>query len=872
MVTSPQAPAKEGRLASFTYVDLLDWSQALALWQRDALRRVLNVGKLDENEIIRLLNLAKASHGVGDITAEPIPASEGDVQPQPTGAVAVRLVGVRDIAQVNALGGGPVLFSTDGLTIIYGGNGTGKSGIARILKKACLSRNPGGSIRPNVFRPEPDQPAHATIDFLEGNRPQSLNWVDGGPSSSALRLVNIFDSASATVQVSERNLISYTPALLQVLRSLAEAIDKVAAAIRHEKTALGECPIAIQEMRLAPSTAAGRFLGSLGPESKTELERLCKIAEKERERSRALDLALTDNASRAIQKLELQERKVSETQVLAASAADLLSNNASEEFAKLVEKRRIAERAAETAWKVFTDSSAFRGVGTEVWRVFWESARRYSESHAYVGEPFPVVRRGARCVLCQQVLDSDSSARLHSFEEFVKSDVQMQADDANTQVEGKKSAIVWLRLPRSVRAQLIETGLIGTPEGNALRRFLICAKLRRRYLIRVSNHQRVGGRPELQEATSLLLIQNRIKDQIAELRGASQSETRAAMEREREELRAREKLEGHKQTVQQEIERLRSLQRLDTVLADCKTQPITLKAREAANTIITHRLRSAFATNLAQIGFSETPVEVMLGPGDHGQHPFERKLIPKPDVPPEDVLSEGEQRCVALAGFLAELETTENSSAIVLDDPVSSLDHRYRKRVAERLVRDAKSRQVIIFTHDIVFLFLVRKYSRELSVALTEVSVEKGYKGDHGRASEGPPWIAMTVKQRLGKLRNDLVEAKRVLRDVDRKSYELRALEIYRRLRQSWERAVEEVLLYETVLRFGDAIQTQRLPKLTDISDSDVETVTKEMSRCSDFVHDEAGAVYAETPDPDVVDDDISRLNDWVKAIRDRRK
>jgi hypothetical protein len=117
-----------------------------------------------------------------------------------------------------------------------------------------------------------------------------------------------------------------------------------------------------------------------------------------------------------------------------------------------------------------------------------------------------------------------------------------------------------------------------------------------------------------------------------------------------------------------------------------------------------------------------------------------------------------------------------------------------------------------------------------------------------------------------------LVEAKRFLRDGDRKSYELRALDIYRRLRQSWERAVEEVLLYETVLRFGDAIQTQRLPKLTDISDSDVETVTKEMSRCSDFVHDEAAAVYAETPDPDVVDDDMSRLNDWVKAIRDRRK
>jgi hypothetical protein len=44
------------------------------------------------------------------------------------------------------------------------------------------------------------------------------------------------------------------------------------------------------------------------------------------------------------------------------------------------------------------------------------------------------------------------------------------------------------------------------------------------------------------------------------------------------------------------------------------------------------------------------------------------------------------------------------------------------------------------------------------------------------------------------------------------------------------------------------------------------------MSYCSSFVHDESGAVNAGIPDPAVVEADIKRLDDWVSALRKRRK
>jgi len=235
------------------------------------------------------------------------------------------------------------------------------------------------------------------------------------------------------------------------------------------------------------------------------------------------------------------------------------------------------------------------------------------------------------------------------------------------------------------------------------------------------------------------------------------------------------------------------------------------------------------------------------------------------------VLSEGEKTCVALAGFLAELETTNNGSGIVFDDPVSSLDHHYRLRVARRLIAAAKERQVVVFTHDIVFLLMLTKYARKEGVTLKESSLRRGGPR-HGVPEEGPPWVAMTVIKRIGVLRKELQTAAALLRKGDRPTYEQKAEWIYERLRQSWERAVEEVLLNEVVVRFGDGVSTQRLKVLTDITDGDVQCVDSQMSYCSSFVHDESGAVNSGIPDPPVVEADIKKLEDWVDIVRKRRK
>ena len=79
-------------------------------------------------------------------------------------------------------------------------------------------------------------------------------------------------------------------------------------------------------------------------------------------------------------------------------------------------------------------------------------------------------------------------------------------------------------------------------------------------------------------------------------------------------------------------------------------------------------------------------------------------------------MSEGEHRCIALATFLSELSISEHQSSIIFDDPVSSLDHKWRNRIAKRIAIESKIRQVIVFTHDITFLLMLQEHCAKLQL------------------------------------------------------------------------------------------------------------------------------------------------------------
>ena len=84
---------------------------------------------------------------------------------------------------------------------------------------------------------------------------------------------------------------------------------------------------------------------------------------------------------------------------------------------------------------------------------------------------------------------------------------------------------------------------------------------------------------------------------------------------------------------------------------------------------------------------------------------------------PNAVLSEGEQKVIAIADFIAEMQLSSINRGIIFDDPVTSLDETRKSEIAKRLVQESAVKQTIIFTHDLVFVSSLISHCKELKTA-----------------------------------------------------------------------------------------------------------------------------------------------------------
>ena len=148
-----------------------------------------------------------------------------------------------------------------------------------------------------------------------------------------------------------------------------------------------------------------------------------------------------------------------------------------------------------------------------------------------------------------------------------------------------------------------------------------------------------------------------------------------------------------------------------------------------------------------------------------------------------EVASEGEQKCVALASFLAELTVDDRKSAIIFDDPINSLDHKWRRKFADRVVKESLARQVIVFTHDISFLKMLEEASSVAKSKLALISIAK-YGDKAGLTFPEPPWDAKNTLLRISFLKNLLPDLKKLEISGDARD-EFHAKHIYNLMRET---------------------------------------------------------------------------------------
>ena len=854
--------------------EILKWAQGLPPWESDAVARLLAKQTLTAEDLDDLFALLQVAHGIPDPKGRtPKPLTSDQIPTPVKASTHVELLAIKNMRNVNAIAENQCLpFGKAGLTVIYGDNGSGKSGYSRVLKRACRARDQMESIHPNANRPSGKTCiAEADFEIAVNGVEKDVHWINDKAAPPELSSLAIFDARCARAYLDKEDDFSYVPYGLDVFEGLARACKQLKTMIEVEHGKFAVDMTAFESLRGA--TLVGKLIETLSAKTATnKIGSLATLSQEELDKHAELDKSLKEsNPKEKANQLRLRSRRISAIAGNAISKGALVDKTVVAKLRDLADGSRAAQAAAALAAQQFKEGeNLLPGTGGAAWRELFDAARNFAlESHP--GRAFPNLGADASCPLCQQPL-AEGADRLLRFEAFIQQEAEKISQERSAALASEyklfADRVLSLNLDDVTYGEIEDLDLQLALDVRAFERDLTARQDAIKAAVQSYQWDETHGEL-VSPAKRLQTLADKLIAEAVTLENASDEQARAVLQEQFNELDARIRLSKVKEAVIAAVSRLSHQAKLTRCLSAVKTNAISLKASELAEKVVSKGLADALNQEFKALGVGTLSVSLQSR-SDKGKALHKLKLELPQSCCPGDILSEGEQRAIAIGSFLAEVGLSGGKGGIVFDDPVSSLDHRRRDRVAKRLATEAAHRQVVVFTHDIYFLCILMEAAESAGVLITTQSVTRRPEG-FGVADPELPFEGKSAAKRIGALKDLHPSIAKLYKDGNEQEHRRQTVDAYFQLRMGWERAVEEVLFRKVVLRFRKGVETQRLAGVT-VDDSDYTQVNAGMTKCSNYAHDKALMGGIAAPEPDELLADIMTLEAWLKQVEKRNK
>ena len=686
--------AQTGAVKKASHALLPEWANNQDGWVRSIATDILkNRVQSSDSDIDRYLKLLIVEKKLSDDPFETIPEiEEKQLDAAPLDAVSLDRLTIGD--GVNALKHGATIEFAKGVTVVFGENGSGKSGYVRILKRAAGVRT-AEDILHNIHSDKRPIPS-ATFAVTVGDQNLEVAWKNEF-GVTPLSRISVFDARGARLHVEDDLNYVYTPGDLTLFPLVQNAIERVRVALEA----------AIRKGIPGPNTLLRQF------------DRACSIYATIETLGAATDLgeirryaAIPDDVDATIETLKVEVDALKSTNIQAElerahSRASLVRSLHTALLAVQafdVDTYRSHVQARDRAARRHADAGAAAFQGLDIPRVFEVEWRRFIQSgedyiRSGLEEPYP--HEGTPCAYCRQPLTATAVDLVRKYRDFVSDHIKSAADEA----EEALGDYVRPLLDLDVNALLLEMGEENNDQADVLDPLVPLLEQTRAIAANVVSGAEVawpGREKALVSAEDILTGEaTRLNDLIGHL------QTSAA-----------ERLEALKAKQQDLTELLGSktahilLPQIEQRVADAKwvakagivknnMTPLLRSLTEAAKDASSELLNRGFGERFeAECHRLRVPNVTLNFPGRQGQV-TRRKLVAS--YKPEQILSEGEQKALALADFLAEVTAVPASSPVVFDDPITSMDYRRIHEVCDRVVELSKEHQVIVCTHNIWF-------------------------------------------------------------------------------------------------------------------------------------------------------------------------
>jgi hypothetical protein len=845
---------------------IVTWAKDRPHWEKYVWKNCLENGTLteeEEEEAYRLFKIENEIDESEDLTDIDL---SGLVPPDEIDSEPIYLDELRKCKNLNAIPEGQVIKFGKQLTLVWGKNGSGKSGYGRILASACFSRGER-IIHPNLKKDDvTTDPAQAEFHIDDGSEDGlTLEYVNGGRNFGELKRFSMFDKDSVPVQLNQSNSVQFRPGQLKVFDQVRFQISQIEEAFNDEKRERQKHNPVENSFGDKVSKVSDVLLDFNVDTTDAEINDLTTFPVRGDEQLEKLSTQIE-----GLVKLDVPEKqnKLSSQELSLTSYKRALEN--SWDFAtdeSVVQLNELIEEANEKKVLVAAlgadkfDDGLFKTIGSEKWKALLLAAREVFFAEQTTNEPVEL----SHCMLCHQNLTVKEEKLFKDYWSFLESTAEKELTDAVNQLEeySKALTVQITKLPDTAADQPAIKLLL---EGNE------------EYVTKIRQEIEQIGAAMLEWATAIEKLESLSTENVPELDTKPITLLVESKKKEREELEdPTEQIKKLKQEVV-ELEHRKLVAELKNDILEyvewirwntkASTARIpktiyTAKRTEYFNEIVTDDYTKLFNEESEKLN-GQFGLEVESR-GEQGDTLLSLKFDFAKDAKPTEVLSEGEQKVCAIAEFLTEVRLDNSNCGIVLDDPVTSLDHDRKERIAERLAEESANRQVIIFTHDITFFLSLQHYAnrKDLDVEITTI---RSAGGTPGLCNPKLPWVAQKVRDRKGVLNAKLQELGALIRGgATEEEIEEKVKTWYVLLREAWERGIEERLFKGTIERFKPSIETNRL-KTVVISKEQIDEVVNAMTDSSKWLHDRAAGQNVPTPDVDELQSHMDQFKDFIAA------
>ncbi len=725
-----------------------------------------------------------------------------------------KIVEVKDFSDVNAISGSCSIKFGSNLTLIYGGNGSGKSGVSRLLCNACFSRGER-EILPNVkIASIPGPQAKATFVVDDGSGSTQDIEYSLGDNIDDLKCFSVFDSESVLIHLDQSNNVNFTPAQIKIFDKVADTISKLEEKLQNEKNEKKkDNPFA--SMFLSDDATSDTALFCKGISASTEVDDFLKHANF----NTTTDEPKISDLSKQIdekKKLDITKKKAqlaSDRQNLTALKSTLQStidrfaeakrDTINKIISDIAEKKKIVESLSVQSF----NDGIVKTIGSPEWKALISTAKTLYDNEKVANKD----NDPNHCILCHQELSSDAKTLFQKYWKFLESKAE---SELALLVSQQKSALENLKSAKTLYPKFLATdaGVKILNEENSTylselkTQFSAVSDVLDDWIDKL-------GRLESVSTDSIPAIN---LEKITEIINAKTTEESKLVDPSTEIATLTAQLNSLKHKKEATAVKDAALEYLSFLKWSSKAGGVSFSGIKMATTKkrtesflvrVGSSYKGVFNQELASLGCDFNLV--MNTSGEQGNTVKEYRLDFAEDYNPSQILSEGEQNACSLADFLTEVQLDNKNCGIIFDDPVTSLDHERKDKIAERLTKEANQRQVLILTHDMVFMSQLVKYANKFNIPFVAHWMKK--------VDGIPGCVEDNASPKLATLANLKAKAQEAIKDIDTldsATQEIHLGSAFDYLRSACEALIEEVLFAGTIQRYDDHIKVQNLEEV----------------------------------------------------------